>query len=424
MTATTKFLAGSAFNLMARGGPVYSSDEDSNYLRAQLYDNVPGQPFRWASIQTDGWVKKDLNHATNGDMETFIGNVPSGWTSLNFGGGATAKESINTHAGTGALACSVSATPGEGGAYIAFTARSGEAWELKFYAESASGGGVARVRIYNAQTGHYLTAAGTWGKAVTDCQTEAGTGSYVAHKLAFTVEDYATCRADTVTLLLKIYCSTTGGAALFDDVEIYPGVSYVSVHGHNFEPCTAFAWSYSPNDSGYVTIDTLTAYQPSFYGTTTLMYGRWLKFIQTGTPWALSAPGSIGELVLGQYQTLLTDAQHPAVGAWECTYGRPQIRNKTVVGEEFPNNQTDHPQRTLRMPYFAKDDVSFAQFRQEVTRRCEDGAEPIVIVPNDSKADVIFGRIPVEWRDRQGYMTTAHEYELMVIESPFGLSGL
>ena len=75
------------------------------------------------------------------------------------------------------------------------------------------------------------------------------------------------------------------------------------------------------------------------------------------------------------------------------------------------------------MPYFT-DDASFENFRDEILGRCDDGAYPLVIVPNDSKQDVIFGRIPSESRDRQTRLTTAHEYELQVDESPFGLDGL
>lgn len=431
MTATTKFLAGAAFNLLGRGR-VYVADEDDDYLREGLFDDDPAVPYRAAQIRQDGWVKADLNLVQKSDgtdagtFESFTGNLPDGWSESSSGGGLISAETTDVHGGLKALKCAAPSN-GSAGAAINMTVRSGESLQLDLWMKSKDGG-VARVRIFNQQTGHYLTAKSQWQSAAADCQTESSTSAYVNHKQTFTVEDYDTCQADTVTLTLRVYNSTPSAIALFDDVALYPGVNFFGFFAHNFEPLLTVLWQYSNNDavgdspSPYIAISSHAPRQPSFYGVTDTIYRRWIQFTLSGTPYADAA--SIGELVLGQTQTLTTDARHPAVADWQWGFFRPQVRNRRLDGGERPFNLNDHPQRTLRLPYQQTSDASFGQFRQEITRRCQDGAEPIVIVPDDSKPDVIFGRIPGEWSDRQGSLLSVHATELVVTESPFGLSGL
>ncbi len=433
MTATTKFLAGSAFNLMGRG-LVYVSDEDENYLRAGLYDDDPAVPYRAADIREDGWIKVDLNQVRDpaddadvGGFEVFNGNFPKGWTPFTTGGGALGVA-LFPHSGAMALSCGVSASGGSAGVAMEITARAGETLTLNTWMMSATGGGIARVRIQNKRTGKYL-AKGGWQVAPTDCQTETAPTAYVNHVKTFTVEGYDACQADEVTLALRLYTDTTGGVVYFDDVYLYPGVNFFSMHGHNIEPRISVLWQYSATDTAveapapYTLISSHTAKEPSFYGVTAAtLYQRWIQFTFSGTP--LAAPVSVGELVLGQTQTLLTDARHPALADWQWDYLRPQVRNKRQDGGERPFNLNDHPQRTLRLPYLQTSDASFEQFRQEVRRRCQDGAEPIVLVPDDSRPEVLFGRVPAEWTDRQSILRSVHATDLVVVESPFGLSGL
>lgn len=421
MTATSLFLAGRAFNLMGRG-TLYSSDQNAYYPRENVANNDPSVPFKFGSIQADGWHKVDLNHVTNGDMETFTGSTPTGWTASNTGSGTTSQDTSvgGPHSGLAGLRCTTTPAGGSAGPIVAFTARSGEEWRVGVWMFPVTG--TARLRVYNATTGKYLTAAGAWTTVASDCATETNP-AYAEKKVDFTIEDYSTCRSDTVTLLVRCYVSGVSQDALFDDVTAFPGVNFFSLHGHNIEANCALSWYYSDDDSAYTSVRRETPAQPSFYGVlSATAFHQWWKFEQSGTPYA--AAGSWGELVLGQAQTLTTDAQHPAQNAWTWGATRPQVVNVTPTGRRYVSNRTMHRQRVLRMPYFQKSDASYTQFRDEIMGRCDDGAYPVVVVPDNSKGDVLFAQIPAESEDRQDALTTAHKTELMLMEMPFGLDGL
>jgi hypothetical protein len=423
--ATTLFLTGSAFNLLARGTRSSSPGIASGFSLDDICDGFPSSRVRLASIAEDSYIKVDLQQVLNAGFETWPDTIPDSWTNVSAGSGTVTKETVNIHSGVNAvkLVC------GSGLGNLAairqtLTVRSGEELTLKVWLKTMPGAN-GRAGVYNPRTGLYLTSTGSWTKTETSCLLQEGNLDWTENKITFTVESFAAIRSDTTPLVLFFAVADiiSTRTVYVDDVELFPSANFLSVHGHNLEPLVTLRWSYSDNDGTYVLIKDLTPGDPTFWGlNTNKVRRRWHKFTVVGTPWT-EAP-AFGEIVLGQFQTLLEDAQHPSSGGWEWTRAQQQSRSITPTGDVYVRTRTDAPSRALKFPYTHTTEESFQQFREELLERSSYGEFPIVIVPNDDRPEVLFGRIPDDYTDRVGPGLTWHRSQLMIVESPFALSGL
>jgi hypothetical protein len=193
-------------------------------------------------------------------------------------------------------------------------------------------------------------------------------------------------------------------------------VTFCSVHGHNIDTgVTAIQLrkssdNFSAND---VLVKAMTKATPSFYDASfdeTERYWR-LKFVGTN-----GDPISIGEWVLGVHSTLgvsVLQGDKPKLM-------RPQIRQRSPVGQLYAVNRTIGHQRTFPMEFIGteteKDEV-----RDSILIAADWGVEPVVMVPDSNDEIVVHGRVPDMWEYRRmaDFGSGVYSFGLDLEEDPF-----
>lgn len=154
----------------------------------------------------------------------------------------------------------------------------------------------------------------------------------------------------------------------------------------------------------------------SFYGklTTSAIHRYWrLRFL------GLNAvnPIEIGQWVIGD---AIQPAWSPRLQGDETTKRFPQSRQVVEAsGEQWAVKKAKHPRRTAKMRFNLKIAQQTA-FKDELLARTSQGADPIVIVEDQSQTKVIHGRIPPE-TDFTRRSRSLEFAELIVEESSNGI---
>jgi hypothetical protein len=128
-----------------------------------------------------------------------------------------------------------------------------------------------------------------------------------------------------------------------------------------------------------------------------------------------------GELVLGQYETLSRGIR--AATGLTTTYAQPQSRTVMPSGQVIATRLSEDKSRIKTFEHIATS-VSEQTEIHALYERCNHGADPIVFVPMDDDAGVLFGHMekPALVETRRAALTDYYIYEIGVIESPFALS--
>ncbi len=196
----------------------------------------------------------------------------------------------------------------------------------------------------------------------------------------------------------------------------------VSIHGHNIDSgvtaiqLRASTDNFSGSDD---LVGTFTKRDPAFYLVCSGSYRYWrIKFVGTNT----GGPIEIGELFFADTATLSLDPRHHM----EMTELRRQIRNRTRGGEMSVVNLSDFKEKDVRF-YFRGSFTELEDIRDSLWDATEHGANACVIVPNDSRPEVIFGHLRQELGITRIYSDPTagkevHEYVMAIRESAFGAS--
>lgn len=410
-----RVVTGEGANLLARALSVTVTDESGLYPPANLWDNVPGRPFRFGTAGADRAVTADLA-AFDGAMEDWAGSpaAPAGWTRVVSGTGDVVETTTAGEVRSGSAA---KLNRGTGTAQLQrdFSARSGERWQFDGWARIA-GAGSAKAYLQNRHTLMWLTPGG-WQSAQAPFVTEAAATSYEQQLLAFQVESWEECLgADQVTLRVTLEDGGAGGAgdfAFWEDVAFYPGLDVAAIVGHNIEPHIAVQLRRS-ND-GFVANDTLAATltkaRPAFYGALqAAQYERYWRILNAGTNGAAIWKG---ELVLAQSLVMDTSSRWPL----EDDLAFPQER----AGGELASRSylwTEDGLRTFRLTFRHRDLASIKKLRDEVVRRSRGGFYPLLVIARDTDPEsCIFGRVPDRRRHRRLF-DHCGEDELPIEELP------
>lgn len=413
-----------AFNLVSASGnpasiPVGSAS--TNFPLANIDDGDPGSICKFLAISTDPAFQIDLDYLLNtGSMEAFqdATTPPVGWTESNTGTGQVARNAALPRTGT--YCAEFTTGTGTASMYYDFTVRAGQRVRFDGWLRGDGATGKMEAIIQNLQTGLYCNPSGTWVSLLTAIADNTSV-AYVQKTVDFAVEDYATCRLDTVVLRLTLINRTGGGSTttLADDVAVYPAVTFSSVHGHNVDPqCQIRLRSSTDAFSGSDTLEaTFTVRQPSFYTTISETFRRYWRLAMSGRQSVRSGEWWVGEWVLGQYYTLATGP------AYDVQLGvrTPRIEIPLRVGAPATYQLARSQQRVFPVTFKCSSMTARNEILQEVFERSAGGA-PLVVVPHhtDSFTEVIYGKLsadlPHTWATKT-YVTLQTE----IVEMAFPL---
>lgn len=402
------------YNVLARG-VLTSSSADALFALVNVKDGDPAKPFKFATAGADLWLKIDTSMLVGSNMDFWSIGVPIGWTKSTSGSGTVTEDTVIKVTGSSAKFFN----PGAGNlAKLAqdVTVRAGQRLSLvaKLRAELGAEG---RIQIQNKATGKWLNSIGQWqsGSSIFASIMDNTGGVFVTQTVTFRVEDFLTVGAETCTLAIALdnnWVGLAGDELWYDDVYLYPGIEFVSVHGHNLNPVTSLLVQTSDDDSAYSTLATLTPRGPSFYGTWATTYKRYWRLPYVGTP-----PATVyyGEVVLGQLDTALRAHLY----GWPTRYIFDQVRMETDTGNVQSFKQALLERRAVKLEFQLGAQAQFEQLRDEWARRSFGGLYPMIVVPDDSDASlVIQGRMLDEWEATKHFLTVWGT-DVVIAESGF-----
>lgn len=375
-------------NLLARGTTTLATGTtDSNYPLTNIYDGVPGTPWRAGAAASSFVIHVDGNLVGNGNLETWTSATLAGtWTeSVTGTGDVTRSTTVNS----GTYAALFTAGTGTAALYQDITVRSGEQINVTV-ALRGDGTGTMRASLRNLTTGYYLTTSSTWQAASTDFATRS-TASYATTSKTPTVEAYSVTGSDTCTLRLTIYLNDNGRTGYADDCYIWPYVDFASIHGHTLSNKHTVTLERSSDDSAWTSEGTMTVAPSAFFlAITAANYRYWRIAIADAT--ALTAP-QIGEAVISQSTSLSQPWRHPALTAAGEGESWPQVRLTSPGGSVYARRRLDRQTRSRSLTWQHTDATTKEQLLDELWRRTQGGTTPVVLVPWDSEAVCLYGRV-------------------------------
>lgn len=403
--------AGEDFSLLPRGTVTVNS-EDSSRPRSRLYDGRTSLVYRAAAAIAD------LRIVCDGDLLKGAGTFESGvsfLTSISSGAGsAPAEETTIVDVGSKALRLTSGAS-GQSGGQVDVWVRAGERLNLSVRLRG-DGTRLARLRIYDPRTGSYLTSGAVWdtpGAAAVDVASRSA-ATYATSAVTFTMPAFSSLRVPRVPLRIQILNTTTSvGNAYADQLFVWPSWDFFSLHGtRNLGPVTPQFQS-SSDGSAWTTRGTATVYVPSFWHRLSAARDeRYAGLLLQGTNHeAIEA----SELVIGD---ILATTSHPDMG-YEIGHLADVITNESPSGEKFAAARSQYLRRTLGMRLAHRADADFREFRDEVFGRALGPVNPLVVVPDSDKPEVIHGRIDRQWKVRRSFLDYYDENDLVVAEDPF-----
>lgn len=393
-------VAGRLHNDLARG-TVTATSENTLFPLSRLYDGKPSQDFRFNAAGVDDSITLD------GDLLKGAGAFESGISALWTGSGGTfALDTGTKHSGaqSGKLTHSSSATRS-----FDYEVRSGETLNGA-YALRGDGTASSKLYLINTRTGMYWTgSAWTATPTALDSQTTASfkTGTFQA-----TAESYAVARVPVVTMRLTFELSASGSAWL-DSTYVWPSWDFVSVHGHNLGPVTCQVRS---STDGFAASNDLegspTIYAPRFWhrlATPSTRRYRRLKFVGTN-----HEPIRLGEVV--------TSKAYAAAKIHEWGYELREVYSDTALqmpdGAVHVANVSEFPRLAFASKFFRtaaqQDDA-----RRELFGRAQGRAYPLVLVPDDSRPEALFGLLGATWAATREFFDIYAQDDFQMTEAPF-----
>lgn len=426
MSNNVRVLAGRKLNVLERG-IVTSSSEDPLFPRPLIYDGRPSRPFRFSKGDANDHVTVDTCLTLDPGFESWLDiNTPEKWTKVLTGGASVTRNSIVPDTGT--YCCQLASpaiNPGTAIVMQTIQVRAGETFYPVARAKAAPGGTFLYLYCRNRQTGRWLTTAGAWSATEQPWFSISLTTSYqTAASSARTVEGMDVCMTDLVDLELSARVVGGGGGDIevyLDNYRLLPEIDFLSLHGHNIDASISVELR-SSNDPTFASSTlraTLTKRVPAFYGIlgSPVTSDQHWRVLFSGTN---LTPISLGELVLGKALTL---ARRPDYG-WEIKQIDPDVATETPTGEVYSYPQAKWARRVLGMQYKFFSSAEMEEQLREVFQRCRGRRHPLVIVPDDTRPEVLHGRIDRSWAAKRRLVNVYDDTSLVVSESPFEVATL
>lgn len=394
-----RYSAGYQANLLQRAaalGSITVTNENANLPKTNLYDGT-GAVFMGSAEATPFNITVDMGQVPpNGGFESaFVGGLPTAAWGKTSGATLTRNTAI-PRSGAGCLACDGTTA---NYAYYDLTVYPGQRLKIEAAARVLTGAGPsAKVKVRNMFTGRLLDTNGAWQTAGATSIVDNATTSYVLGSVTFQVETGQSL-PPTMTLRLEFYCILSAtDTPVYDDVAIYYGVNFCSVHWTNIQQSAGSPpqlRSSTDNFSGSDTLEAeMTVAKPAFYSVLSApVYRRYWRHVsgRDGNLLNGAAP-YFGELWIGCVET----AGRAQDYGWSLTPAFPQIRTRTPFGAEAVNQVGLFEQRRLAMNFRPGASSEYLELYDRLYRITSGGALPLVIVPYDSDDVVIHGRLGAE----------------------------
>lgn len=431
----TLVLPGLYANILSRPNTTLTASQtpSSLYPITRIANGRPGQVFLFPAVAADDYVQADINQVPNGTFEDgFTSGVPDDWTDDSSGTGAVAEETSSALIadGSGSGLQLTNGASGIGAAYVDVVFVSGESVMLDVFAATDDGAEPATLEIQNLETGNYLTSGAAWQASQADAISEAGT-SLAQSTLTFTLEAFSVVRRHLTTLRIRPHMDGVSSGNTqhnWDNILIYPGVNWASLHGHNLDPKTVPSLTHDKVstfdstdlvDAGDFTVDEGPVAYLSLASTA---YDRFWRVPQfTGTQSTATGAIEIGEAFLGQAVTL---TRNPAHSGFDVAYEIPQEELASrISGEQWRIQHSKYRQRVVGLS-FRQTLTHQTQFLNELIDRTNDGVDPVLVYVERSPMQrdlCIFGRKP---RGQTSFVTEGGEVdqvEITIVEAPFGV---
>jgi hypothetical protein len=406
-----RIACGQKYNLLERGSVTVSS-EHAQLTKDRLFDGRPSRAYRAAAAATDLLITVDGNIVLNPGLETWSGGAPANWIKTGTVvettvGGEVRSGSASKHSLAGLLQQDV-------------TVKSGQNLKIDLWA-MVSGGSTAGVRVYNPQTGRYLVAGGaSWSSTPTEVLTTTST-TYFNLTQQFAMESFAACGyRDLTTLRIIIGAVGGGGSSFFDDVTLYPGTNFASIHGHNLDPTLSLELrSDSAAFAGAGTLESTFA-QPVVVPAAYLLLGstkylRYWRLKAVGTP---TAAQEIGEAAICEVRQPLEHYETPVHSGsrWD------RQSSATPGGERHVHKRSKWQVRTRAFTYHFESQAAYDDGMELFHLRSEGDTYPAIVVPDTALSTVIHGRLRAEFPDSRVLPDLYVDVPVELEESPFAPS--
>lgn len=407
-----------AWNYLALGTVSYS-DQNALFPWTGVVDGVPGTIGQFNTQGSALFVKWDLH--LNGNMTTWAGGDPTGYTDISTGTGSVTQDSVTFH-GAPSSARLTGGASGVGALRRIYVVRPGDLWKASFRLTN-NASGTMDVQIRNLDTGDYLGVGDSWQSSQTYRFQNATTGgAFDLSTATFRIQTHEIVGQDVCTLEVIVRKSTNDNGWV-DNWIVIPGADYFSVHGHNVGLANGIAgvlMSGSDDDSAYSDYfdgDALVNPRyPSFYEIiASPEYHQFWRLSYAGTPTSGRAV-YYGEIVLSQVQTALA---YPHFG-YTWVHRKVQTRTTTPGGvtKVYRRALARNYERSLSLNFRPRTDAVRTSFRDDVWVRSDGGAHPSILIPDDTKPEVLFGRFMDSFEAERQFLTI-HETDLAFVEEPF-----
>lgn len=404
------YLTGSAFNGFARGTVTASPSAATGYSASNIGNSDPSEPLIFGSLSADSYCQVTINALTNPGFET---STLSGWTAGSAGTGTSAETTTAGEFRSGSKALKLTGTDSSnyGSRYQSITANAGEYRKSLVYIKTTSSG-TGKLFIRNLKTGNYYNGS-AWASTRAAAVSQAATGSFVSMSVTYQVEDFDTCRDDTVSIRIEYACES--GTVCFDDgLEVF-GVTWASIHGHNLGPVVPTVRS-SDDGSSWTDRGTITLKRGACFTTFSVIYAEYWRIVLVGTN---HETPYLGECVIGQYQTCATSPK------WDLSDTKefPGVRTKGPAGRFAVYNYATQPTQGIKLTFSARSSTAAKELSDSLWLRSGQGRYPVIVAPIDTESDVFFGRVVAQYqRDRpfQG----VYDSTLEIVGDPFPTVGL
>ena len=428
MTLTLFAQADNYGNILERPNTVLTASQTPSSLfpLSRAADGQPDQVFIFPAVAANDYIQADINQVLNESFETWtLSTVPDDWVAaITNDGTVTEHTGVHINLGTSGLQLDNGAT-GTAEVHQDVIMRSGEEFRLDLFARTDNAADVAEIEIQNLETGNYSNSGGTWQAGQTNVRTEAST--VLTQVLATrTVEAFSVTRRHLTTLRIRLHMDASAANTThnYDDVLIFPGVNFASVHGHNIDPKmtvelhsdTEPAFG-SPTDHGDFTVSVPTF----FLKIATMQFERHWRVPQfTGTQSTVTGALEVGLCFLGQVISLLGAPSQPGLEIAEIL---PQERAESrLSAKQWRLRHAKHEQRVVQLQFENLTDARETEFRDEVLKRTEYGVQPMVMVIQSDEADkCIHGRRPPGEATFTEVGGEVSETSLLILESAFGI---
>jgi hypothetical protein len=233
--------SGPKVNVLARTNAIVSASQtpDAKSPLSRLYDDRPSQRFIFPSNDVDDFVLVETPITVDGTFNTWVSGEPRNWNVTEEGTAVVAEETNVVNKVDGSSVRLSNTVVGQEASIDQDhpDCLAGETLGIDVYTKVLNSSYYIGIEIYNPVTKKYLAAGGNSWVAYKVNAFKYNNTSLARQQETFTMEDFDTIKAHSVTLQIRINVddSTVVSSGYVDNFFLLPGVKLIGLHSHNIE---------------------------------------------------------------------------------------------------------------------------------------------------------------------------------------------